>query len=95
VRGTPIRDTRPRKTHAREMHAYERHRRACVLRFPTLDAPMKSPETGPPEANQGPIQNEELAYGNALQAVSAKGHDQIVQRLLEEGRRQRAGRTLW
>src|SRR3984957_1393868 len=30
-------------------------RRACVLRFPTPDAPMKSPETGPPEANQAPF----------------------------------------
>jgi hypothetical protein len=29
------------------MHAYERHRTACVLRFPTPDASMKSPETGP------------------------------------------------
>jgi hypothetical protein len=61
MRGTPIGDMSARETHAREMHAYERHRGACVLRFPTPDVPMKSPETGPTGSKPGPIQNEELA----------------------------------
>jgi hypothetical protein len=62
-RRMPTRDACLRETHAyerrmptrdaclREMHAYE----GPVLRFPTPDAPMKSPETGPPEANQAPF----------------------------------------
>jgi hypothetical protein len=45
------RDACPRDACLRETHAYE----GPVLRFPTPDAPMKSPETGPPEASQAPF----------------------------------------
>ena len=42
---------------------------------------MESPETGPPEANQGPIQNEELASGVLVSGPSSpcSWHESIPQ----------------